>query len=114
MFIKFIEERSFVADGNQELEFFDDCIERLAFEESEIRLIERDSIQANDRTVLLMPPEPLTPESMFVYDHFELNPNLLTNLRKNSLHSKQFKLVPGSPLLRRTKQEIRTAKKIAT
>lgn len=61
MFIRFIEERSFVADGDQSLAFFDDCTEKLSSEDSVIKLIDYDIGGNSERTVFLMPPEPLTP-----------------------------------------------------
>lgn len=58
MFIRFIEETSFVADGDQGLAFFDECIERLSAEEGEVTLLEPDIAHTSDRTVFLLPPEP--------------------------------------------------------
>lgn len=64
MFIRFIEERSFVADGDQSLAFFDECTEKLNHEEGDVRLrlLEPDHVHASERTVFLLPPEP--PEGM--------------------------------------------------
>lgn len=58
MFIRFIEETSFVADGDQGLAFFDECIERMSAEEGEVTLLEPDIAHTSDRTVFLLPPEP--------------------------------------------------------
>lgn len=58
MFIRFIEERSFVADGDQGLAFFDECTERMSNEEGEVKLLEPDTAHTSDRTVFLLPPEP--------------------------------------------------------
>lgn len=58
MFTRFIEERSFVADGDLGLAFFDECTERLTNEESSIRLLEPEMAHSSERTVLLLPPEP--------------------------------------------------------
>lgn len=60
MFIRFIEERSFVADGDQSLTFFDDCAEKLSHEEGDIQLqlLEPDLAHTSERTMYLLPPEP--------------------------------------------------------
>lgn len=60
MFIRFIEERSFVSDGDQSLAFFDECIERISNEDSDIKLLEFDVVHNSERTVYLLPPEPTT------------------------------------------------------
>lgn len=70
MFIRFIEERSFVVDGDQGLSFFDECTERLSNEEGEVRLLEPDVANTNDRTVFLLPPEP--PQGRLPYYFFFL------------------------------------------
>lgn len=116
MFIRFIEERSFVADGDQGLAFFDDCIEKIGHEDNtNFRLIELDSVHKSDRTVFVLPPEPTVPGEMYQYTHFNLKPELLINLgkKKNPLSSLFQSVTPGSPMTRRTKQEIKTAQKLA-
>lgn len=60
MFTRFIEERSFVADGDLGLAFFDECTERLTCEESTVKLLEHELGHCSERTVLLLPPEPPT------------------------------------------------------
>lgn len=60
MFTRFIEERSFVADGDLGLAFFDECTERLTSEECNVKLLEHELGLCSDRTVLLLPPEPST------------------------------------------------------
>lgn len=116
MFIRFIEERSFVADGDQDLAFFDECIEKVNDNEnSDYRLIELD-IHKNDRTVFVLPPEPPTPGEMFTYDKFDLNPQLLGSKKKNHLGALMQGFggnIPGSPMARRTKHEIKSAQKLA-
>lgn len=66
MFTRFIEERSFVADGDMGLAFFDECTERLTSEESNIRLLEGETTHNSERTVLLLPLEPHTPGIHFI------------------------------------------------
>uniref|UniRef100_A0A8C9VE89 DENN domain containing 4C n=1 Tax=Scleropages formosus TaxID=113540 RepID=A0A8C9VE89_SCLFO len=59
IFIRFIEECTFVSDKDTGLAFFDDCIEKVEGESSEDpRLIELDESQKSDLTVFVMPPEP--------------------------------------------------------
>lgn len=57
MFIRFIEERSFVADGDQGLAFFDECTERISNEEADVKLLDFDVAHNSERTVYLLPPE---------------------------------------------------------
>uniref|UniRef100_A0AAY4A1E1 DENN/MADD domain containing 4C n=1 Tax=Denticeps clupeoides TaxID=299321 RepID=A0AAY4A1E1_9TELE len=62
IFIRFIEERTFVSDKDTGLAFFDDCVEKVESEASEdTRLIEQDESQKSEHTVFIMPPE-LPPE----------------------------------------------------
>ncbi|XP_050303114.1 DENN domain-containing protein Crag isoform X2 [Anthonomus grandis grandis] len=114
MFIRFIEERSFVVDGDQGLTFFDDCIERLSSDENDPKLLELDSAHKNDRTVFVLPPEPTNESDSYTYPRFVLNPLLFLNgKRKNRLPSLYQSGVPGSPMARRTKHEIKSAQKLA-
>lgn len=113
MFIRFIEETSFVADGDQGLAFFDECIERLSAEEGEVTLLEPDIAHTSDRTVFLLPPEPPAQGGPFVYTHFTLDQCLLVSKRRNHLKSVCQTVIPGSPMARRTKHEIKSAQKLA-
>ncbi|XP_038115190.1 DENN domain-containing protein Crag isoform X2 [Culex quinquefasciatus] len=122
MFIKFIEERSFVSDGDHNLAFFDECAEKVsAYEDTptEIKLIDWDSGQSSERTKFILPPEcaPGLPEQNYQYCAFVLNPVLLKQSRRtvlmNALQQHQTSLAPGSPMARRTKHEIKTAQKLA-
>ncbi|XP_058454899.1 DENN domain-containing protein Crag isoform X2 [Malaya genurostris] len=121
MFIKFIEERSFVSDGDHNLAFFDECAEKVsAFEDTptEIKLIDWDAGQSSERTKVILPPEcqPGLPEQNYYYSSFTLNPILLKQSRRSLLvHALQQpgSLAPGSPMARRTKHEIKTAQKLA-
>ncbi|CAG9857977.1 unnamed protein product [Phyllotreta striolata] len=115
MFIRFIEERSFVADGDQGLAFFDDCIEKMGHEENtNYKLIELDSFHKSDRTVFVLPPESIGDEE-YEYENFALKRELLIEFgrKKNPLSSLFQSIVPGSPMTKRTKQEIKTAQKLA-
>lgn len=91
MFIRFIEERSFVSNMDAALEFFDECSEKVLFkliyfyfdnckyliillqidlENYDTRLIELDSCGESERTVFIMPPETtdLPCDSMYSYN----------------------------------------------
>lgn len=123
MFIRFIEERSFVSDGDQGLAFFDECAEKVsAYDDTptEIRFIEWDSSQTSDRTKFILPPEFHAGETLstFTYPTFTLNQQLLKQSRKTSisqfvLQNSNNSIMPGSPMARRTKHEIKTAQKTA-
>ncbi|XP_064212569.1 DENN domain-containing protein Crag isoform X3 [Tribolium castaneum] len=112
MFIRFIEERSFVADGDQGLAFFDECSEKLSYEEGDIRLIEPDALHKSDRTIFVLPPEPNS-DNPHVYTNFTLDPGLLSGKKRNHLPSLYQAVIPGSPMARRTKHEIKSAQKLA-
>lgn len=115
MFIRFIEERSFVSDMDMAgLAFFDECTERV--DEENVMLLELDESQHSERTVFIPPPEAATNVQQIIYDTFKLNPDLMkpqkhVNL-KNPVFS-DFTIVPGSPMARRTKHEIKIAQKMA-
>ncbi|XP_058115826.1 DENN domain-containing protein Crag [Anopheles ziemanni] len=122
MFIRFIEERSFVSDGDHNLAFFDECAEKVsAYEDTptEIKLIEWDAGQnGSERTKFILPPEcqPGLPDQTYSYNSFMLNSLLLKQSRRN-VHDNTVphysSLAPGSPMARRTKHEIKTAQKLA-
>lgn len=122
MFIRFIEERSFVSDGDHGLAFFDECAEKVSVYDdtpTEIRFIDWDSSQSSDRTKFILPPDFQSndPLAKFTYPTFILNPQLLKQSRKTSIsqfgHQNNSSLIPGSPIARRTKHEIKTAQKVA-
>ncbi|XP_071110635.1 C-myc promoter-binding protein-like [Haliotis cracherodii] len=117
MFFRFIEERSFVSDKDASLTFFDECAEKVVETSGDPKLIEIESSHTSERTVFIMPPEPVgLPEGVkYSYNGFPaLKPELFLTKKPStlSLPGKQS-LCPNSPLARRTKQEIRSAQKIA-
>ncbi|XP_052032669.1 DENN domain-containing protein 4C isoform X3 [Apodemus sylvaticus] len=87
IFIRFIEECSFVSDKDTGLAFFDDCIEKLFPDKSvekidkvdldsaeDTKLIELDDSQKSEHTVFITPPEPppddgnnLSPQYSYTY-----------------------------------------------
>ncbi|XP_046624010.1 C-myc promoter-binding protein isoform X2 [Neodiprion virginianus] len=115
MFIRFIEERSFVSDMDMAgLAFFDECTERV--EEESGPLLELDESQHSERTVFIPPPEAGTNKKKLVYKSFKLNPDLMRpqkNLSSKNPALTAFSMVPGSPMARRTKHEIKVAQKMA-
>ncbi|XP_054286289.1 DENN domain-containing protein Crag [Macrosteles quadrilineatus] len=130
MFIRFIEERSFVSDMDAGLAFFDDCTEKLAvaraktkhlFQDGEVRLLDMDESHHSERTVFIMPPEPagLPVDNTYTYEGFSLNPLLFSHkepkslLKAASARGGEGGLAPGSPMARRTKHEIKSAQKLA-
>uniref|UniRef100_A0A673M063 DENN/MADD domain containing 4A n=1 Tax=Sinocyclocheilus rhinocerous TaxID=307959 RepID=A0A673M063_9TELE len=64
MFIRFIEECSFVSDKDASLAFFDDCVDKVDSDKPEdTRLIELDKSHRSEHTVYITPPElPALPE----------------------------------------------------
>ncbi|XP_033751078.1 C-myc promoter-binding protein-like [Pecten maximus] len=116
-FIRFIEERSFVSDKDASLAFFDECTEKVDETKEEPKLIEIDDSQNSERTVFILPPEPVgLPEGVkYSYNGFpELKHELFMkkNVSELSLPTKG-PVCPNSPISRRTKQEVRTAQKNA-
>ncbi|XP_063781660.1 C-myc promoter-binding protein isoform X3 [Pseudophryne corroboree] len=125
MFIRFIEECSFVSDKDASLAFFDDCVEKVDVDKSgEMRLIELDESHRSEHTVFITPPEiPHLPNGeehpkKYSYNGFPVlaldlfdTPDGLLKIHK--LSTKITASSSPSPMFRRTKQEIRSAHKIA-
>ncbi|KAI4831052.1 hypothetical protein KUCAC02_002653, partial [Chaenocephalus aceratus] len=126
MFIRFIEECSFVSDKDASLAFFDDCVDKVdADRPEESRLIEIDESQRSEHTVFITPPElPPLPEGeehplCYRYDGFPVltldlfDPVEGLRTPSSRLTAKQSCPTSPAPMFRRTKQEIKTAQKIA-
>lgn len=118
MFIRFIEERSFVSDGYQGLAFFDECCAKVSAiddSHSELRLIEWDFGHSSDRTKYILPPDPVDESKEIVYNTFTLNPALMkrTKSHLSRLLQNSSPSTPGSPMARRTKYEIKLSQKQA-
>ncbi|CAH1795855.1 unnamed protein product [Owenia fusiformis] len=116
-FIRFIEDRSFVSDNDASLAFFDECAEKVDENRDEPKLIELDESLRQDRTVFILPPEPtgLAEGVKYSYNGFpELNDGLfLQRIVPTGFKTPSKPLIPNSPMARRTKQEIRSAQKVA-
>ncbi|KAI3376500.1 hypothetical protein L3Q82_016952 [Scortum barcoo] len=138
IFIRFIEECTFVSDKDTGLAFFDDCVEKLfpsdkitdkgtkvEGESSEdTRLLELDESQKSEHTVFVMPPEPPAddgpePAPRYTYKSFpRLHMELFDRPRelRPALSSRAAGAsLSSSPALlaKRTKQEIKLAYKMA-
>ncbi|NXJ06512.1 MYCPP protein, partial [Odontophorus gujanensis] len=127
MFIRFIEECSFVSDKDASLAFFDDCVDKVdADKTGETRLIELDESYKSEHTVFITPPEiPHLPNGeehplQYSYNGFPVlkldlfeRPEGLLTIPNNKLSSKASSPNSPSPMFRRTKQEIKSAHKIA-
>ncbi|XP_067839418.1 DENN domain-containing protein 4C isoform X2 [Heptranchias perlo] len=137
MFIRFIEECSFVSDKDTSLAFFDDCIDKLFHSDKgtekgtkvdadyteDTKLIELDESQRSEHTVFIMPLEPppsdgQDPPGKFSYKTFPvLKPELFDRPQEFKMPIRLLTgaTIPSSPALmaKRTKQEIKTAQKIA-
>ncbi|CAN0080148.1 unnamed protein product [Lampetra planeri] len=127
MFIRFIEECSFVTDKDASLAFFDDCVEKVDVEKADdVRLIELDESYRSEHTVFITPPEPPAgpgPDALkpaYKYSGFPvLNHSLFEmplGLLKVPQGCAKKNSCPNSPapaLARRTKQEIKSAQKQA-
>ncbi|XP_041844894.1 C-myc promoter-binding protein-like isoform X3 [Melanotaenia boesemani] len=139
MFIRFIEECSFVSDKDASLAFFDDCVDKLYNSErsadkggkvdsdkpEETRLIEIDESQRSEHTVFITPPElpPLAEGEEYPlcyrYDGFPvLSLDLFDPVEGLWTPSSRFAArhscpTSPAPMFRRTKQEIKSAQKIA-
>nr|XP_033775858.1 C-myc promoter-binding protein isoform X2 [Geotrypetes seraphini] len=127
MFIRFIEECSFVSDKDASLAFFDDCVEKVEMDKSgEMHLIELDESYKSEHTVFITPPEiPHLPNGeeyplkysysgfpVLVQDLFD-TPEGLLKIKCDNLSLKVSNPSSPSPVFRRTKQEIKSAHKIA-
>uniref|UniRef100_A0A8C8SP93 DENN domain containing 4A n=1 Tax=Pelusios castaneus TaxID=367368 RepID=A0A8C8SP93_9SAUR len=127
MFIRFIEECSFVSDKDASLAFFDDCVDKVDTDKSgETRLIELDESYKSEHTVFITPPEiPHLPNGeehplQYSYNGFPVlkldlfdRPERFLTKPNNKLSSKASSPNSPSPMFRRTKQEIKSAHKIA-
>ncbi|XP_068944019.1 DENN domain-containing protein 4C isoform X2 [Petaurus breviceps papuanus] len=125
IFIRFIEECSFVSDKDTGLAFFDDCIEKVDLDSTEdTRLIELDDSQKSEHTVLIMPPEPPASdgqdlEPKYSYKNFpRLDLKLFDRPQALKIPFNRHPAgnnISNSPALmaKRTKQEIKTAHKLA-
>ncbi|NXK93866.1 MYCPP protein, partial [Formicarius rufipectus] len=127
MFIRFIEECSFVSDKDASLAFFDDCVDKVdADRAGDTRLIELDESYKSEHTVFITPPEiPPLPDGeehplQYSYNGFPVlkldlfeRPEGFLTAPNNKLSSKASSPNSPSPMFRRTKQEIKSAHKIA-
>ena len=79
-------------------------------------LLELDESQHSERTVFIPPPEAGPKQQKIIYKTFKLNPELMRPQKNFSLKNptlSAFTIVPGSPMARRTKHEIKVAQRMA-
>ncbi|KAM8860547.1 C-myc promoter-binding protein isoform 2-T2 [Synchiropus picturatus] len=132
MFSRFIEECSFVSDKDASLAYFDECVDKLftgAKMDSErpedTRLIELDESYLSEHTVYINPPElPPLPQGeehplCYSYAGFPvLSPELLEplegpNTPSSNLTSRHSSPASPTAIFRRSKQELKSAQKMA-
>ncbi|CAG5957958.1 unnamed protein product, partial [Menidia menidia] len=126
MFSRFIEECSFVSDKDASLAFFDECVDKMDSERPEdTRLIDLDESHHSEHTVYINPPElPPLPQGeehplCYSYSGFPvLSPTLLEplegpNLSSTSTASRHSSPASPTAIFRRSKQEIKSAQKMA-
>uniref|UniRef100_A0A8C1WZ88 DENN/MADD domain containing 4A n=1 Tax=Cyprinus carpio TaxID=7962 RepID=A0A8C1WZ88_CYPCA len=126
MFIRFIEECSFVSDKDASLAFFDDCVDKVDSDKPEdTRLIELDKSHRSEHTVYITPPElPALPEGeeppmIYSYSGFPVLNAQLCELqdgpRVPKATSAMRHISPISPaaIFRRSQQEIKSAQRMA-
>uniref|UniRef100_A0A8C4T198 DENN domain containing 4A n=1 Tax=Erpetoichthys calabaricus TaxID=27687 RepID=A0A8C4T198_ERPCA len=108
MFIRFIEECSFVSDKDASLAFFDDCVDKVSW-------TKLDESQRSEHTVFITPPElpPLYTGFPVLSPELFDRPAVFLKAPSNRLTSKQNCPTSPAPMFRRTKQEIRSAHKMA-
>ncbi|CAJ0955177.1 unnamed protein product [Ranitomeya imitator] len=118
MFMQFIEDCSFVSDRQASLEFFDNCVEKM----EDLHLVELDESHRSEHTVFIMPAEePMDlngsePLARYKYESFPALQRDLCELQQDSLMAPLSQLktsAPSSPAPRRTKQEIKSAQRVA-
>ncbi|KAM7414645.1 hypothetical protein PAMA_019456 [Pampus argenteus] len=126
MFSRFIEECSFVSDKDASLAFFDECVDKTDSERPEdTRLIELDESHRSEHTVYINPPElPPLPQGeehplCYSYSGFPvLNAELLEplvgpNPPSAGLASRHSSPASPTAIFRRSKQEIKSAQRMA-
>uniref|UniRef100_A0A3B5MTA2 DENN/MADD domain containing 4A n=1 Tax=Xiphophorus couchianus TaxID=32473 RepID=A0A3B5MTA2_9TELE len=128
MFSRFIEECSFVSDKDASLAFFDECVDKVRMDSErpeDTRLIELDESHRSEHTVYINPPElPPLPQGeehplCYSYSGFPvLRSDLLETMEgpnSNSAGIAPRHSTPASPtaIFRRSKQEIKSAQKMA-
>ncbi|XP_056137152.1 C-myc promoter-binding protein [Lampris incognitus] len=126
MFIRFIEECSFVSDKDAGLAFFDECVDKMDSERPEdTRLIELDESHRSEHTVYINPPElPPLPHGeehplCYSYSGFPvlnaklLEPLLGPNPPSASMAPRHSSPASPTAIFRRSKQEIKSAQRMA-
>lgn len=125
MFMQFIEDCSFVSDRHASLEFFDNCVEKVQVDGEkmeDLHLVELDESYRSEHTVFIMPaeepidPNGTEPQARYKYESFPVLQRDLFELPQDFLMAPPSQLktsAPSSPAPRRTKQEIKSAQRVA-
>lgn len=126
MFIRFIEECSFVSDKDASLAFFDDCVDKVDSDKPEdTRLIELDKSHRSEHTVYITPPElPALPEGeeppvVHSYSGFPVLNTQLCELQdgprvpKATSAARHISPISPAAIFRRSQQEIKSAQRMA-
>ncbi|KAM5125043.1 DENN domain-containing protein 4B, partial [Mantella aurantiaca] len=125
MFTQFIEDCSFVNERHASLEFFDNCVEKVQVDGEkmeDLHLVELDESHRSEHTVFIMPaeephdPHGIEPIAQYKYETFPLLQRELFDLPQDLLMAPPIQSktsAPSSPAPRRTKQEIKSAQRVA-
>ncbi|XP_073464759.1 DENN domain-containing protein 4B isoform X2 [Aquarana catesbeiana] len=125
MFTQFIEDCSFVNERNASLEFFDKCVEKVQVDGEkmeDLHLVELDESHRSEHTVFIMPaeepldPHGIEPPAQYKYETFPVLQRDLFELPQDLLLAPPIQSktsAPSSPAPRRTKQEIKSAQRVA-
>ncbi|KAM8920742.1 DENN domain-containing protein 4B isoform 2-T2 [Pelodytes ibericus] len=122
MFTQFIEDCSFVSDRHASLEFFDNCVEKVQIDAEKMEdfhLVELDESHRSEHTVFIMPaeePSDAEQPAQYKYDSFPVLQRDLFDLPQDLLlvpPGQSKSSTPSSPAPRRTKQEIKSAQRVA-
>ncbi|XP_033633840.1 C-myc promoter-binding protein-like isoform X2 [Asterias rubens] len=126
MFIKFIEERSFVSGNDEKFAFFDECVDKIEGDgREEAQLIDVEDQQGSEHTVFVTPPDSNGfGGEEYIYDKFPVlqkrlfhpfnhNRPQIPNKTPMSSRSLRGSGQQSSPFPRRTKHEIKQSQKMA-
>ncbi|XP_068108536.1 DENN domain-containing protein 4B [Hyperolius riggenbachi] len=125
MYSQFIEDCSFVNERHASLEFFDNCVEKVQVDGEkmeDLHLVEQDESHRSEHTVFIMPaevpqdPHGSEPPAQYKYETFPILQPELFELPQDLLMvppAQSKTSAPSSPAPRRTKQEIKSAQRVA-
>lgn len=118
MFSRLVEERSFVSENDQSLAFFDECCDRCDSSGEAAELILHIEAVDDNHTAYIAPPEPPVDSAMLKFagwskmDFESFSKAFAEELPPEDLNGFVCE-DPGSPVIKRTKHEMRSAIKSA-